>query len=83
MDDTFFCCEREKILNVLVNLNEGKVRMAEEQSFVSWYFWTVLHDWSVNLCSPYMFSGDDILYFLTCLISLPVRTLFLRLLSFV
>lgn len=44
MDDTFFCCEREKILNVLVNLNEGKVRMAEEQSFLSWYFWTVLHD---------------------------------------
>lgn len=35
----------------LVNLNEGKVRIAE-QSFVSRYFWAVLHDWSVNLCSP-------------------------------
>ena len=29
---------------MLVNLNEGKVRIAEEQSFVSRYFQTALHD---------------------------------------
>ena len=40
----FVVVKREKILNVLVNLNEGKVRIAKEQSFVSSYFQTALHD---------------------------------------
>lgn len=58
---------------LLVNANEAKVSIVQEQNVVAGSFWKTLCTCGHYPCSSYVLPSDDILYSLSCLLSLPVR----------